>query len=262
VLVPSLGWPVLAVLVPSTGGASSVPQPAATPRLAAIAHATPGRPHPRLVLTPCTAAIIHGLMHLSPGFFLRGRASGLLGLALAAACSDDGFTNQSSGQAEASTTGTPNTATAGDEGPLGETLADADTAPSPGTTQGDVDSSTGPIGPETITGTGTEAATDTGTGTATDGTTGGGGQACAEGCAVEFACGMEWASEEECVAWCEANLVKAAAFSPFCADAWEAVSACLGTLTCEEFSQWQSPMMFPYPCSDADVALSVECKGQ
>jgi hypothetical protein len=189
---------------------------------------------------------------------------GLLGLALMAACSDDGLANQSSGQVATSTTGTmlddvgdtgPN------EGPGSTTGLEEGTTVAPGgsTAAGSdgLASDTATIGPELATSTGT----GTGTGTQTEGTTGG-SSACADGCAVEFMCGTEWPSAEDCVAWCEANLVKANEFSPFCRDAWEGVSACVATLTCEEFEQWQSPMEFPYPCSDADVVLSVECKGQ
>lgn len=87
-------------------------------------------------------------------------------------------------------------------------------------------------------------------------------QACIDGCAIEFMCGDEWASAEECSDWCEANLVKAAAFSPFCADAWENLSACFGTLDCDQFAEYEAPMMFPFPCSDAADALAFECKGQ
>lgn len=87
-------------------------------------------------------------------------------------------------------------------------------------------------------------------------------QACTDGCAIEFMCGDEWTSAQECTDWCEANLVKAAAFSPFCADAWENLSACFGTLGCDQFAEYQAPMMFPYPCSDEADALAFECKGQ
>ena len=197
-------------------------------------------------------------------------AAMMLGLALAAGCSDDGLVNQSSGQAETSTTsGTPDEAGAGSEhenattGGVGEgtTAAGGGTAASGGS-----GSDTATLDPEVHTSSdGTEVSTGTATGdteTETEGTTGGPSQACADGCAVEFMCGTEWMSVEECVAWCDANLAKANEFSPFCRDAWEGVSACVATLTCEEFMQWQSPTEFPYPCSDADVTLSVECKGQ
>jgi hypothetical protein len=196
-----------------------------------------------------------------PGFSsLRAPACGLLGLALATACSDDGLANQSSGQAETSATGAPATSgtTGADEGPVSATVQLEGTESPPGTTGGPADDSSGTLGPQTVTGT----TSSTGTSDDTTGTTGGPSQACADGCVVEFACGTEWASEDDCVAWCEANLVKAAGFSPFCAAAWEGVSACLATLTCEEFAQWQNPMVFPYPCSNADVVLSIECKGQ
>lgn len=133
----------------------------------------------------------------------------------------------------------------GDEGTTG--------APLPGTTSGST-------GAATTTGPGSTGSASTTTESAES--TGPEPQACADGCAVEFACGDEWASEEECVSWCEANLVEAYAFSPFCRAAWEGVSACVATLTCEEFMVWQAPTEFPYPCSDADVILTVECEGQ
>jgi hypothetical protein len=75
-------------------------------------------------------------------------------------------------------------------------------------------------------------------------------------------CGTEWTSEAECVDWCEQNLIEASLFSEFCADAWEALSACVGTLTCEEFLEHEAPEMFPYPCADEDSVLAVECRGQ
>jgi hypothetical protein len=93
-------------------------------------------------------------------------------------------------------------------------------------------------------------------------TTGEPNEACANGCAIEFMCGSGWMSEAECVTWCEDNLVMARAFASVCRDAWEAVSACVGTLTCEEFASWVSPTSFPYPCSDADLRLSIDCEGQ
>jgi hypothetical protein len=201
----------------------------------------------------------------------------LLGLALAVACSDDGFINQSTGQAETSTSGNASTG-----GPTGLTASvdpgttsgvdEGSSASPPASTSGnggeatvgtttDIEVASTSTGPEPGTDTDT---TDTGTdtGTDTEGSTTGGPDPCAEGCAVELMCGTEWMSEEDCVTWCEANLVMAGAFSPFCRLAWEGVSACLGTLTCEEFAQWENPMMFPYPCSDADVVLEVECEGQ
>lgn len=189
-----------------------------------------------------------------------------LPLLLAAACSDDGLASQSSGQIDTSTTGTVaeggSSHDPGSAGGATTALEGGTTAALPeGTTTspGDTGMETATIGPESL--TGSESGPATG-GTETDATTGGPSQACADGCAVEFMCGSEWASVEDCVAWCESNLVLANEFSPFCRDAWEALSACLATLTCEEFAVWQSPMEFPYPCSDADVVQSTECKGQ
>jgi len=148
----------------------------------------------------------------------------------------------------ASTTGTDDTGdttsttTLGSTGDEGTTSTDAQTSSS-GTSSGTTSSSS------------SSEATGTSTGEE-------GNEACASGCAVEFACGSEWTSEEECVSWCEANLEKAYAFSIFCRAAWEGVSACVGTLSCEEFMVWENPVRFPYPCSDADTVLSIECKGQ
>jgi hypothetical protein len=202
----------------------------------------------------------HTPMRLPPGLLP------LLVLALSPACSDDGLVNQSSGQAETTTTGGPTNddVLSGPSSPSSTGLDEGTTArPPEGTTAASGDTSEGSttVGIEGATTTDTEASSTT-DGTATVGTTGAPDQPCVDGCAVEFACGTEWMSEADCVAWCEANLVKADAFSPFCRAAWEAVSACVATLTCEEFAEWSNPVMFPYPCSDADVVLSVECKGQ
>jgi len=220
-------------------------------------------------------------MEIDPGVPRRLHAASMsvvvvLGLALAAGCSDDGLANQSSGQAETSTTGTvpPSDAGAGgsehalDTGGLdgGTTAAGGGTVATSDGPGGDTATAT--LGPEIATDTDGPATSSSTTidiatgGTETESTTGGPNQACVDGCAVEFMCGTEWMSAEDCVSWCEANLVEANEFSPFCRDAWEGVSACVATLTCEEFMQWQDPMEFPYPCSDADVTLSVECKGQ
>jgi hypothetical protein len=187
-----------------------------------------------------------------------------LSLALATACSDDGLANQSSGQVETSTTSGPNddALTGSGSAPSSGPGLDGDTTHEP-PAESTTAASDGPVEPSS---TGSEELTGTTHGietdTETESTTGGPSQACIDGCAVEHMCGTEWASAEECVAWCEANLVEASAFSPFCRDAWEALSACLATLDCDELEQWQNPTAFPYPCSNADVVLSVECKGQ
>jgi hypothetical protein len=75
-------------------------------------------------------------------------------------------------------------------------------------------------------------------------------------------CDTNWASEQECVDWCDDNLMMAARFTPQCHDAWEALSACFATLTCEEFAEYNNPTMFPYPCSDEADSLMFECMGQ
>ncbi|MCA9709916.1 MAG: hypothetical protein KDK70_29020 [Myxococcales bacterium] len=192
-------------------------------------------------------------MRLRPGFALLS-----IGI-IATGCSDDGLAGQSTAAAQTTTSG----AEAGST-----TMGSADPAVSTGSGSEGDPTTAGPDPDSTSTGqaetTSTTNATDTTgtTGTDTDTTTDGHNQACVDGCVVEFMCGTEWSSEDECVTWCETNLDKANAFSPFCRDAWEALSACLGTLTCEEFTEWQDPAMFPYPCSDADAILNVECEGQ
>jgi hypothetical protein len=79
---------------------------------------------------------------------------------------------------------------------------------------------------------------------------------------TEFACGDEWKSVEACITWCEGNLVKAGAFSQFCQMAWSNLSACFGTLDCEEYAEYLDPTEFPYPCVSEADALGFECKGQ
>lgn len=110
--------------------------------------------------------------------------------------------------------------------------------------------------------TSTTAADGSTSASESSGSTGEPASACEQGCAVAFTCTAEWPSQEECVIACEANLAEAAAFSPLCATAWENVSECVGTLTCEQYLEWSMPTMFPYPCADADVGLRFECEGQ
>ena len=93
-------------------------------------------------------------------------------------------------------------------------------------------------------------------------------EACVAGCMIEFGCqdtcecGTTWRSEDACVQWCDANLGEAELFSSFCRDAWEAMSACIGTLTCEQYQQFHNPDVPDYPCvSEADT-LAFECEGQ
>ena len=71
------------------------------------------------------------------------------------------------------------------------------------------------------------------------------------------------ADVDECIDWCEANLVEAGKFALFCQAAWEAVHACVGTLDCTEFTDWcdRNPP-FDYPCLSEDLNLEFECKGQ
>jgi hypothetical protein len=68
---------------------------------------------------------------------------------------------------------------------------------------------------------------------------------------------------ETCVEWCTGNLDLAGEFSLACRGAWRDSHACIGTLTCEEFTAWcaREPPD-DYPCIGADEALSFECQGQ
>lgn len=184
----------------------------------------------------------------------RGRVF-VLGVAVAFACGteepaghdDGGSTGHGTTSAEASSEGTSGgTSTSGSSG---EATDGGSTAPGSSSGSSSLGSST---------------AADEGStgGRETLGTTGEPPSACQQGCAVQFQCTTEWTSEEECVTACEANLVRAAAFAPSCADAWENVSECVGALTCEELLEWQMPTTFPYPCVEADQVLQFECKGQ
>ena len=92
--------------------------------------------------------------------------------------------------------------------------------------------------------------------------------ACAAGCEIEYGCqdtcecSTMWKSAEACTQWCEANLEKAALFSPFCRDAWEGMSACYATLDCDEYHQFHNPAVPDYPCVSEAETLAFECKGQ
>lgn len=105
--------------------------------------------------------------------------------------------------------------------------------------------------------------------TESSGSTGDGhNDACVAGCMIEFGCqdtcecGTTWKSEEACVAWCEANLEKAALFTEFCRDAWENMSACIGTLDCDGYHEFHNPAVPDYPCVSEADSLAFECKGQ
>ncbi len=189
-----------------------------------------------------------------------GSTAALLGLVLAAGCSDDGLANQSTGQAATATTGMVATEGSGTTDPAPGTTADPNEET--GLPPSDSSSVSDTQAPETGSSTSGPEPTSSSDTTSSEPTTGGPSQACPDGCMVEFQCGTRWASEADCVSACEANLDEAAVFSPFCRDAWEALSVCLATLTCEDFATWQDPMMFPYPCSDADTGIAIECEGQ
>lgn len=202
---------------------------------------------------------------------------GCLGIALAAGCGasseGDGTSSNADDDASGPDSGSPTisaTSSIDDEGATA-----SDPSDEAGSSAGD-DATTG-VGTTTATPTtddtgetsATEESSETqGTDDATSTTGDTANQACIDGCAVEFACqatcecDTNWASEAECIEWCDANLAKAEAFSPFCEQAWEGVSACFATLTCEEFHEYHNPTMFPYPCAAEADALAFECKGQ
>jgi hypothetical protein len=159
---------------------------------------------------------------------------------------EEGASSSSSSSSETTSIATSSSGTTGD-GDTGET------------TRGDGTTTTSSPPSTTAADEGSTSSSDT---SDTSGTTGEPTSACQQGCAVEVSCTMDWQSEDECVSACEANLVRAAVFSPTCADAWESLSECLGTLICEEFLEWRMPTMFPYPCVEADEGLQFECKGQ
>lgn len=111
-------------------------------------------------------------------------------------------------------------------------------------------------------------ATETSVATESGSTTDGHNDACVAGCMIEFGCqdtcecDTTWKSEDACVQWCEANLEKAALFTEFCRDAWEAMSACIGTLDCEGYHEFHNPAVPDYPCVSEADSLAFECKGQ
>lgn len=92
--------------------------------------------------------------------------------------------------------------------------------------------------------------------------------ACVAGCMVEFGCqdtcecATTWRSEQACVQWCDANLDEAELFTEFCRDAWEAMSECLGTLSCEAYQEFHHPSVPDYPCVSEAETLAFECDGQ
>ncbi len=155
--------------------------------------------------------------------------------------SSSGSTTTGSATTESSTSTSPTTST-GSEG----TSTSTSGSDSTGSTSGDTGSSS--------------TAADSTEASSSD--TGAVHEACTEGCIVEAMCGTEWTTAEECAAWCEDNLDKAYAFSPFCAGAWENLSACFGTLDCEEFAEYEMAAMASYPCSEEAEALAFECEGQ
>ncbi|MCH9688149.1 MAG: hypothetical protein K0V04_42350 [Deltaproteobacteria bacterium] len=173
----------------------------------------------------------------------------LLGLVVAsAACGED------------DAVATPATTTS--SGTSGNTTAQ------PGTSSTAADdtrgASTGPSSSGTTTPSSTSSTTTASTAgeTTTTGTTGPVVPPCEAGCEIEFGCSRQWRSEQACIDSCEANLLEAEQFHRACRAAWENLHECLGTLSCEEFTEWFDPMRFPYPCLSEDEVLAFECKGQ
>lgn len=185
---------------------------------------------------------------------------------------DDGADESSTGDP---TTGGVTTTTTGTDPTTGEPATDSgstaavDTGTDSGTTSEDTDGTTGDTTGDTTGGTTGDTTGDT-TAASTGGTEGSsssggnsGEEDCAAQCGVVFMCTKGiWETEQDCTDSCVANLEKAGAFSPFCEQAWQSLAVCLGTLTCEEYMQWQAPMEIPYPCLDEDDALAFECEGQ
>ncbi|MBL8947658.1 MAG: hypothetical protein JNK45_31085, partial [Myxococcales bacterium] len=109
-----------------------------------------------------------------------------------------------------------------------------------GTSTGDA--TTGSTGPGDTTSTGSDgSSSESGSDSGSEGSTTGVVEApCTAGCMVEFECGAEWKSAEACTTWCDANLIEAAMFSEFCEMAWANLSACFGTLSCDEYAEYVS----------------------
>ncbi|MFO0633913.1 MAG: hypothetical protein U0168_13775 [Nannocystaceae bacterium] len=191
----------------------------------------------------------------------RARVSWVLALVAATACGgSDGGTgtsgsSSSEGTGSGSTTGASTTTvgSASSEGSSG-TTATTGTGDSSGgtTTTGGSDSGSG----DASTSASDSGSSGTDTGAIEP------NPACVAGCAVEFECGTEWGSARECVTWCDANLDAAAMFAQACRDAWEDLSACFGTLSCEDFQAYQAAEVIPYPCQSEAESLSFECDGQ
>jgi hypothetical protein len=169
--------------------------------------------------------------------------------------SDDGTTSTTMMPSTSASTTTPPPGTSSSGSTTGETTtgngttgSDTDTDTTGGTSSGSSGDSTG-------------GSTDTGASSTTEGQS-----ACQAGCQVEVDCGFcstEWEDVDECIEWCEANLVKAGEFADFCQAAWENVHACVGTLDCDEFADWcDREPPFDYPCITEDQTLEFECEGQ
>lgn len=213
----------------------------------------------------------------------RGRHLALVAIGLTIGCGaggeggdDDAASAEESGSgAMGSTSGVTTTITSGldTSGSVGTSdPATDDGSEGPGSTgtsgSGAIESSSG--GDTT---SGTAAATSDGS-TSGGSTSGGstsavesstGGEpnpACVAGCATQVTCNMDFETEDECVTWCEENLGAAMVFSEPCHDAWQALSACFGGLSCDEYAEYLSPSMFPYPCSGEADGLAFECDGQ
>lgn len=186
------------------------------------------------------------------------RARIWLGLLALAACTPttpaDG-SSESTGEGASTTSGSSTTASSGDPSASGTSTSGSSSEGSSSSSSSD----TSTTGDDTTTsGSSSGSSSDDGSTTET-----GPNQACVDGCATEFECGMRWRSEGACLQWCEDNLVQAEVEAgPACRISWQSLYACLGTLTCEEYEQWQMPVAVPYPCIGEDEALTFECAGQ
>jgi len=183
---------------------------------------------------------------------------------------DDAANSGDTGTSAATDGTTTVPATVADDGPTPTTgatppPATTDSSTGAGSSDGGTDTGATGSGSGDTTGdtTGGEGSTDGGSSdSGSSGTTGEPIMPCTEQCEVELMCGEDWKSVRACAEPCEANLVEAELFAPFCRSAWEELALCLGSLTCEEFAEWQSPVEIPYPCISEDEGLVFECKGQ
>ncbi len=175
-------------------------------------------------------------------------------MCLCVACGgDDDPSPQSSGSESENT----QTSTTPDPGSTGST---------PGSEQGTESSAPGSeTNGETETGEGTD--TEATGGTESEVSSGPPATPCEARCAVEVACPkvscFVWGEDlDTCITECEANLVEAMDWSPQCNDAWEGIEGCIGTLSCEEYTEYCDAAVKDYPCFAEAEIHAIECAGQ